>query len=140
VGRQENGKVNRPTCPTFTPSGIRTFPRPPSAVYFLWHFPWARARWLLAITVPCAVRTFLRRGNHAQTNVRANGAGGRLAHSAISYFKPSAPLRLLKVLEIIPALLAINPRPARRRTSWVVEFGLGDDVERHAALGTTRAG
>ncbi len=46
---------------TFPLSHIPTLPRPPSAVFFLWHFPWAHARWPLAITVPCAVRTFLRR-------------------------------------------------------------------------------
>ncbi len=31
----------------------------PSAVYFLWHYPWHHCRWPLAITVPCPVRTFL---------------------------------------------------------------------------------
>ena len=31
----------------------------PSAVCFLWHFPWHRCRWPLATTVPCPVRTFL---------------------------------------------------------------------------------
>ena len=39
---------------TFSPlPGLRP------AVYFLWHFPWHRCRWPLAITVPCPVRTFL---------------------------------------------------------------------------------
>ncbi len=33
----------------------------PSAVYFLWHFPWGRPRWPLAITVPFPARTFLPR-------------------------------------------------------------------------------
>ena len=30
------------------------------AVFFLWHCPWDRSRWPLAITAPCAARTFLR--------------------------------------------------------------------------------
>ncbi len=41
------------------------------AVYFLWHFPGDHSRWLLAITLPYAARTFLR---HLRT-------GDRLAHS-----------------------------------------------------------
>ena len=32
---------------------------PPSAVYFLWHFPWGRPPWLLASTLLYGARTFL---------------------------------------------------------------------------------
>ena len=55
-------------------SHIRTFTHSHAglAVCFLWHFPWDHSRWPLAITVPCPVRTFLRR----------RAAGGRLAHYA----------------------------------------------------------
>ena len=52
--------------------------RQPSAVCFLWHFPWDHSRWPLATTVPCPVRTFLRR------IVTKTPADGRLAHSAVS--------------------------------------------------------
>jgi len=55
----------------------RTFsplPTKKSAVYFLRHFPWARARWPLAITVPCPVRTFLPR-HVAESDRPARSAG-----------------------------------------------------------------
>ena len=43
---------------------------PDGAVYFLWHFPWARAPQVLPGTLPCGARTFLRRaerGKHARS-------------------------------------------------------------------------
>ncbi len=68
------------------PSRGRSHPVEPRpwAVYFLWHFPWHRCRWPLATTVPCPVRTFLRRVRrraHASANASPPD-GGRLAHSA----------------------------------------------------------
>jgi len=41
---------------------ISPLPEPregPSAVCFLWHFPWDYSRWPLATTAPCPARTFL---------------------------------------------------------------------------------
>ncbi len=45
----------------------RTFsPLPFRAVYFLWHFPSARAGLVLPTTVPCPVRTFLPNGEPSE--------------------------------------------------------------------------
>jgi len=41
----------------------------PQAVYFLWHFPWGHPRSLLATTLPCGARTFLRRINSADDHL-----------------------------------------------------------------------
>ncbi len=38
---------------------ISPLPRRTGAVYFLWHFPWARAPQALPGTLPCGARTFL---------------------------------------------------------------------------------
>ena len=49
-----------PRCALTAPFHLCLCPEGPSAVCFLWHFPWGRPRWPLATTVPCPARTFLR--------------------------------------------------------------------------------
>ena len=49
-----------PRCALTAPFHLCLCPERPSAVCFLWHFPWSCLRWPLATTVPCPARTFLR--------------------------------------------------------------------------------
>jgi len=84
----------------------------PSAVYFLWHFPWAFARWALPTTVPCGVRTFL--------PPRRIGTGGRIARSPDSAsIIPRKPVRgkgrVAIVSLVVWSWLACLPELQRRR-------------------------
>jgi hypothetical protein len=48
-----------PRCALTAPFHLCLSPEGPSAVCFLWHYPWGCPRWPLATTVPCPARTFL---------------------------------------------------------------------------------
>jgi len=59
VPRAVTGRAVR-SYRTFSPLPVPTRACRPSAVCFLWHFPWAHAPQALPGTLPCGARTFLR--------------------------------------------------------------------------------
>jgi len=57
--------------------------QPKAGGLFLWHYPSDRPAWLLASTVPCGVRTFLRRLRTPAT-ARLTGLNSTIAQGALS--------------------------------------------------------
>ena len=60
------------------------------AVYFLWHFPWARAPQALPGTLPCGARTFLHRARRQRLSGRLRGhcnPGGLSPPRPFSYYR-----------------------------------------------------
>ena len=59
-------------------TAVSPLPMSPSAVCFLWHCPAGRPGWLLAITLPCGVRTFL--DGNSRRDRPSNSSAARLRH------------------------------------------------------------
>jgi len=94
-------------------------PLPVQAVYFLWHFPSARAAQILSGTLPCGARTFLCRSSDypADSCIQVKGKTGKVTSIIYSLLR-NANARLYNSFFLPPLISAAMALASLTDTEW----------------------